>query len=211
MSHDEQDTSQDQQTRARILDAARSLLQEGGEEAVTMRALARRASIGTMTTYRHFDSRDAVLAALVVEGFERFGATIVQAATRPTPAARLWWCGEHYLTFATEHPNTYALMFSSARPLADLPLGEEDRQIIGSALSFLVKRVLEVRGQRADDEAALARARADAARLWSLCHGLICLHTAGRYDTALDFPTFYRSSVRLYLSALGLLADLPPI
>jgi AcrR family transcriptional regulator len=55
------------EARQRLLDAARSLLREGGFAAVQVAAVAERAGLATGSVYRHVDSK----AALCVELFEQ--------------------------------------------------------------------------------------------------------------------------------------------
>jgi AcrR family transcriptional regulator len=54
---------QKRQTRRRILDAALSLIDEVGEEQVTMGAVAARAGVRERTIYRYFETRDQLLQA----------------------------------------------------------------------------------------------------------------------------------------------------
>lgn len=51
--------------RRKILDAAKALMQEGGLEALSMRALAERASVSSRTPYNLFGSKTAVLIGLL--------------------------------------------------------------------------------------------------------------------------------------------------
>jgi AcrR family transcriptional regulator len=51
------------QTRMRILETALALIHRGGEEAVTIRAVASGAGITERTVFRHFRTRDALLLA----------------------------------------------------------------------------------------------------------------------------------------------------
>ncbi|MBW2286980.1 MAG: TetR/AcrR family transcriptional regulator [Deltaproteobacteria bacterium] len=48
--------------RERLCEAARTLASEGGYSAVTMRAVAQRASVGPATVYRYFSSKDHLIA-----------------------------------------------------------------------------------------------------------------------------------------------------
>jgi AcrR family transcriptional regulator len=52
--------------RARVCDAALVLASEGGYEGVTIREVADRAGVGRATVYRHFSSKDHLLAEVVV-------------------------------------------------------------------------------------------------------------------------------------------------
>jgi AcrR family transcriptional regulator len=59
-------------TRARILDAALSLLAEQGVARVTMRAVARKAGVATGLANYHFRSKQALIAAVIAASRSRF-------------------------------------------------------------------------------------------------------------------------------------------
>lgn len=69
----------DQAARAKILDAARKLLNEGGAAAVTMEELAARTGVGKPTIYRSWPNAQAVAMAALID---------VQAVARPARAGR---------------------------------------------------------------------------------------------------------------------------
>lgn len=102
--------------RADILAGAGQLLDETGRDAaVTLRAVARRVGIATTSIYDHFPDRDAILAALVQQGFAELSSD-VDAAHRATvdPVARLRAGCKAYLDFATRRPQRYRLMLGPA-------------------------------------------------------------------------------------------------
>lgn len=54
-------------TRARLLEAARALIGEGGFDAVTIAEITERADVGFGTFYGYFDSKDAVVRAVILD------------------------------------------------------------------------------------------------------------------------------------------------
>jgi AcrR family transcriptional regulator len=70
--------------RERVLDAARGVFAEHGSEA-QMDEIARRAGVGVGTVYRHFPTKDALVAALVADSFERIADTARAALDEPDP------------------------------------------------------------------------------------------------------------------------------
>jgi AcrR family transcriptional regulator len=60
-------------TRRRLLDAARDLMAIGGPESVTIGGLTTRAEIGLGTFYNYFDSRDAIIDAVIYDIVESLG------------------------------------------------------------------------------------------------------------------------------------------
>lgn len=83
-----------QRNRAHIIDVARVVVTEEGTQA-SLREISRRSGVGLGTLYRHFPTRDALLEALLNDGFERLAerATTLQA-TRPPDDALLQWLQE---------------------------------------------------------------------------------------------------------------------
>lgn len=97
--------------RRALLDAALALVAEGELEALTLRAVARRAGVSPGAPYHHFADKTALLAEVAREGFEALGEE--QAAARgPDPGARLAAMAAAYVRFARAHATHYAVMFA---------------------------------------------------------------------------------------------------
>lgn len=74
--------------RRRILDVARTLFAERGFAATRVADVARRAGMSPGNVYRHVDSKEAVLRAILGEGLDGLEATIVEVADGYGPARR---------------------------------------------------------------------------------------------------------------------------
>ncbi|WP_354380129.1 helix-turn-helix domain-containing protein [Streptomyces sp. PvR034] len=72
--------------RGALLDAARSLLSEGGTEALTFPALAERTGLARSSVYEYFRSRAAVVEELCVVDFPVWAAEIEAAMERAATA-----------------------------------------------------------------------------------------------------------------------------
>jgi AcrR family transcriptional regulator len=70
--------------RERILDAARAVFAASGGEA-QMDQIAARAGVGVGTVYRHFPTKDALLAEMVEQRFATFARWAREAAQEPDP------------------------------------------------------------------------------------------------------------------------------
>lgn len=70
--------------RERILDAAREVFARSGAEA-QMDQIAARAGVGVGTVYRHFPTKDALLAQMVEQRFVTFAEWARHAADEPDP------------------------------------------------------------------------------------------------------------------------------
>ncbi|MBF9127864.1 helix-turn-helix transcriptional regulator [Plantactinospora sp. S1510] len=87
-----------------LLDAARQLVEEVGNE-ITLDEVARRAGVGNATLYRHFPTREDLLAAVYadeVANLCRHGAQLLGA---PSPLDALFsWLDEFVVHVATKRP-----------------------------------------------------------------------------------------------------------
>lgn len=156
-------------TRRALLDAAADLLDRGGLEAVTLRAVGAQAGVTRGAPYRHFPDKESLLIAVGVRAWERLGARM--AALR---ADRGLSAGEKLRTgiialigIGRSQPHLYKLMFGNppgdptalARAaehsqteflaiVADL-VGERDAQRYGALLISTANGIagMEVGGQ----------------------------------------------------------------
>ena len=82
--------------RQRVLLAALELGADGGYEAVQMRDVAASAEVALGTIYRYFPSKDALLAAAMLEWMEDLERRVTTSAPRgatPPPSASTTCCG----------------------------------------------------------------------------------------------------------------------
>jgi AcrR family transcriptional regulator len=77
-----------QASRARILDAARALFAERGFAACRVADVARRAGMSPGNVYWHFDAKEAILRAILAEGFGNLEAMTAAVAEEYGPARR---------------------------------------------------------------------------------------------------------------------------
>jgi len=156
--------------RREILAAAGDLLAVASAgQAVTLRSIARRTGVAAPSIYRHFADRDAVLAALVEETFSEL-ATVAQAAVQSAPdaAAAVRAACAAYVTFATEHPGRYRVLFE--RGPANIAAGAPAYPAGLAAFDVLVTAL-----QGAVD-AGLSTStdpRADSIALFACLHGVV--------------------------------------
>lgn len=73
-------------TRARLLAAARELIEEGGFARASVAAITDRAGLAAGTLYRHFAAKEELFVELFREACERELEAMAHAAARPGPA-----------------------------------------------------------------------------------------------------------------------------
>ena len=171
----------------RILREARELLRKGGLSGFSMRGVAERVGVSATALYRHYQDKDALLSALLAEGFSTFSSYLMRSLAGKTPMERLRGAGRSYFDFAIEHPRDYALMFMT--PCEDLGLdrvSEGTRSRMEGTFVFLVDRVKEC---IAAGVAAPLDPQEVALNIWAEVHGLTCLRLNGQL-VPMDDRTF---------------------
>jgi AcrR family transcriptional regulator len=106
---------QQDELRAKILDAARELFVAQGVEAVSMRKVADKIGYTATTLYNHFEDKDALLRALCDADFGAFHESFREIGEIVDPIARLRRLAEAYIQFALQNPSQYRLMFMTPR------------------------------------------------------------------------------------------------
>ena len=96
--------------RRRVLDAARALLEESGAEGLHLRTIAARVGNGVATLYHHFADKNALLAALAIEGWQELTRAIDQAMASGKFPHRIDAASRAFLAFIHRNPQLYALM-----------------------------------------------------------------------------------------------------
>lgn len=164
--------------REKILGCACDLYLEVGKDGFSMRKLAGRVGVTAPALYRHYESREHVLADVVREAYREFTAGLYRALEGRTPLERFFGAGEAYLDFALGHPRWYGMMFDSpeAMGMEGMP---QDIEAMGCAIhQFWVDRVRECMDAGLLKEGDPART---SLTMWAHAHGLVQLYHQGYF------------------------------
>lgn len=93
---------------------ARAILEQDGLPGLSLRSVARRAGVSHTAPYRHYASREALLADIACEGIAELRAELSQAAAAPAEKPeRIVRFATVYLRFALRHPGLIRLIFGA--------------------------------------------------------------------------------------------------
>ncbi|NMO02845.1 TetR/AcrR family transcriptional regulator [Gordonia sp. TBRC 11910] len=101
---------------AALIAAGLELTRTGGPDALSLREIARRVGVSPNAAYRHFASRDAILAAVSREIEAAMAARMVDSGALNSPASGrdlLRAVGMGYIEFALAEPGWFAVAFFS--------------------------------------------------------------------------------------------------
>lgn len=144
------------------IEEAMKIIEASGIENLSMREVARRLGVSHQAPYKHFDSRDHILAEILKRSFDDFARYLGQDPETDDPRADLARMGHAYLKYAAENPLQYRLMFGT--PLPDPDQHPEMMDKAKVAYSMLHDAVAKIPISADIDLNALY--------VWSTIHGL---------------------------------------
>jgi AcrR family transcriptional regulator len=180
-----------QPTQVRVFLAARELFDQGGADGISMRRIADKVGITPMAIYRHYPDKDALLNALMLDGFAVWEAR-VEKLHAAEPLLWLEQMGEAFLDFALNEPRRYEAAFllkaSAARRYpGDFLAGRSP------VVSKLMARVEEAKAQGLIVDAPTIDITIS---FTALPQGLVDMYRAGRFVGEAEFRSAYRRAMR---------------
>jgi AcrR family transcriptional regulator len=168
-----------QELRDDIIAAARDLFVIEGYMNVNMRKIAEKVGCAPGTIYLHFEDKDSILCAIVVETFAKLDKRMEAIRNdKGDPVERLRRGGRQYILFALDHPYHYLVTFG-LNGAADLR-NHEARQAGQHSFNCMrecVRLCVEAGLFRINDVEQIAQS------LWACMHGVVMI-----LITKSDFP-----------------------
>jgi AcrR family transcriptional regulator len=170
-----------QDLRQALLDGAMRLIDQEGLGGFSLRKLAAQAGVSHAAPYRHFENKDQILVALMLEGHKRLRQALVAAerGCKATAVEKYLAMAKAYLSFARQNPDYLKVMFSREAMAAARAMGPGE-DFHGSEYDSF--GVLEAIIRRCQEDGALPAA-ADVGVLsllaWAEVHGLALLCNEG--------------------------------
>ncbi|WP_438382085.1 TetR/AcrR family transcriptional regulator [Asaia sp. BMEF1] len=166
-----------------LLRAARTLLEEGGLEALSLRGVTRRAGVSATAAVPHFGTLAGLRSALAAQGYDALADALLEAQkggvaprhegkrasdTSERPASAAQAAGLAYIAFALANPDLFRLMFRNA-------LLDHSRPDLAAASG----RAFEALRLLSQGKTPGAMQSAGMAGLWARVHGLAILAIDG--------------------------------
>jgi AcrR family transcriptional regulator len=155
---------------AALVRAAMELLEERGENALSLRAVARRAGVSPAAPYRHYADRETLVSAVAAVGYRELAERLTAAHPSPSTPEQLASVAIAYVQFALERPALFRIMFGEP-----CDHDNDERLAATEAVSLYVRAIVERTFPQADADAM-------ATAIWALVHGLAFLHLDGKLD-----------------------------
>jgi AcrR family transcriptional regulator len=196
--------------RRSILDAARTLFFESGFQLATVDDVAARAEVSKGTVYLYFESKESILAHLVLEGLEQLVAVLEEAYAPGqdiAPDERLRRLAGAYLDFfQANHPYYRMIMALDHGHFQEAVPGEVYQRVLSRSLRGFHWAIEAV--QQGIDQGIFkaTEPRQAAAALWAALNGALVLlgHPLRREMISSDLESLYWATFDLMLRGLAL-------
>jgi len=169
----------------RILQAAQRLWKKGGEEALTLRAVAKAAGTNTPAVYRRFQDRREMLRVLV-QRLQQDLSMLLGPCKTPEEAC------EAYLDYALSRPREYELIYAHLYQLPHPRSGRRsDMREYRPVFAVMGAKLAERLGGSPEDHTRLSMA------LWALTHGaaMIFISKAVPEEHTAELHSVFRTAV----------------
>jgi AcrR family transcriptional regulator len=185
--------------RAQLIEGAIALIQQGQISQLSLREIARRIGVSHNAPYRHFQDKEALLAAVAEQGFQSLSAALAAALENASsnPSQRLEAIGIAYVHFALQHPAHYRVMFGSCN--SDVQQNTALFNASLKAFEVLVQVIQEGQAKnsfRAGDTVKMAQVA------WSLVHGQAMLAIDGKLPPDEAFEEFLQFSAQMLIAGM---------
>ncbi len=151
--------------RKACVEEALAIIGESGLEHLSLREVARRLHVSHQAPYKHFRSRDHILAEVVSRAYADFADHLDRRPRSADPNEDMANMGKAYLEYAQHHPLHYRLMFET--PLPNPAEHPEMMRRAEHAFSLLREAIARLPGRP-----PAAPVDLDALFVWSVMHGL---------------------------------------
>jgi AcrR family transcriptional regulator len=157
-------------SRDDIIDVSRAIIEDEGVEQLTIRRIAETIHRTQPAVYQHFASKDAILEAVVVNGF----SALVERLKRATGGDKMSLAAvaTAYVHFGLERPRLYELMFEGS-PAIKFAAGAATPMPAHTAFNIVAAAVAAA-GVETDQIGTLTEV------VWASMHGLVSLTISGR-------------------------------
>ncbi|MEV6030224.1 TetR/AcrR family transcriptional regulator [Nonomuraea sp. NPDC052116] len=210
-----------------ITDIARRQLATDGAGGLSLRAVAREMGMVSSAIYRYFPSRDDLLTALIIDGYNALGESVerADAECRQDDYLRRWMTACHAVRdWALAHPHEYALLYGSPvpgyqAPQDTVPARIRDVTVLGRIVSdaWTAGAVQTLPGEAPRELAPEAEAIRGlmpgvpdevlwrGLSSWTTLYGWVNFEVFGQFNNTIENRrAAFEHSMRLAASAIGL-------
>lgn len=182
--------------RERLFTAAAAIYADEGLANLSLRAVGRRAGVSAMAIYRYFPDKQALLDALLEDGFAAWEMRVAQL---PSNDPLLWLDSllDAYRDFALQQPHQFdAAFLLPARTARKFP---DD---FDAGRSPVIRQMIsQIERAQADGKICIKSPMRIAMTLAALAQGMVSMQRASRFSNDAQFADSYRDVLEPVLAS----------
>jgi AcrR family transcriptional regulator len=183
--------------REASIEEARAIIQDSGIEALSLREVSRRLGVSHQAPYKHYPSRDHLLAEVIARSFSDFAQHLDGAHQVGHAPDALDAMGRAYLAYALKNPLNYHLMFGAQMP----DPGAHPEMLARAQHAFdLLRQMIARLPPRAN---GVRNVETDALFVWSTVHGLASILQTRAIETLSLSDESVESLITTTLDGIG--------
>jgi len=152
-----------------LLDCACETCENEGADALSLRSLAKKANVSQTAPYRHFATKQELLACIAEEGFKNLTKDLLKILDGEfnSERERHIASGRTYIEFGLNNLNTYNLMFSdSIKDFSEFSGLEEAAETCFQTLKQIITKVFNLNDEQTELKGM---------QQWAISHGLVMI------------------------------------
>ncbi|MBQ3924825.1 MAG: TetR/AcrR family transcriptional regulator, partial [Firmicutes bacterium] len=177
--------------RQALIEAGIRIINEQGEEALSLRKVAAACEVSHAAPYAHFKDKEELLAAMKSSVTGQFTAKLEQAVEGADGASaagaeqKILAMGRAYISFFSHNPDYFTFLFGKQKLVAHLRMDEDHEEDYPpfKLLKTVFRQYLKESGRAispAEQEVGLIK-------IWSSVHGMAALACMAGVETTIDW------------------------
>jgi AcrR family transcriptional regulator len=157
--------------RQALIDAGLKLINENGEESLSLRKVAAECNVSHAAPYAHFKDKEELIDAIKNNVTDRFMEELESSiAGKTTADEAIIAMGRTYVTFFHKHPDYYIFLFGKQNITAHLKMNREYKDDYPPFL--LLRRMYLKHLEENGLEKTFDEQEIDIIKIWSIVHGM---------------------------------------
>ena len=157
--------------RQALIDAGLKLINQNGEESLSLRKVAAECNVSHAAPYAHFKDKEELIDAIKNNVTERFMEELESSiAGKATADEAIIAMGRTYVTFFHKHPDYYIFLFGKQNITAHMKMNREYKDDYPPFL--LLRRMYLKHLEENGLEKTIDEQEIDIIKIWSIVHGM---------------------------------------
>ena len=157
--------------RQALIDAGIKIINESGEDSLSLRKVAAECNVSHAAPYAHFSSKEELIEAIKSSVTDQFMEELETAVSEtPTAEQAILAMGRTYLTFFSRNPDYFVFLFGKQNINAHLQMNKDYKNDYPPFV--LLKRMYKLYLEEKGIEKSFEEQEIDLIKIWAMVHGM---------------------------------------